>query len=648
MKLFKNSLLLNEHPAFFDKHFCRYPVIRLNFKEVTASTLGNFYCTLARALHRTTARWLQCLKGVSLPAETLERYRRIPRACDDMEISFAEADQYWESQSSTADALFSWLSGLLREVYDSPYIVLFDEYDIPLKAIRRKAWGREAAETYTSLSSMIFKNNKDLKCGLLVGVYKMSLVDIGSGANCVHFLPLTVHGYCSGLNENGEQPCDLVEAFAYDETEVGLLVEAARQQYDLISKFSTESIMATLTRWYDGYTFGRTGGKFNPYAVAMFLRELKRSSNIDSATQDYWRDTGNQHTIQELVSDNWIEFTRLIRLIRRLTQDYDDSDKSKCSVFLTGQPSQAGEPSTRADAVGVSLGDESFPGHGGSGYTASHIVTLLIHTGYLTIGTGGAVRIPNGELRNMWERLWLLASFGTDDDEKQNTERRQLYGELFAGNVRGIFDSFQSAFTKLSNGANSYEEKALADILRSHVIGKLDHPRLLQKDGTISSASHSQQPDYVTEQESGYGKPDWVVKFPATKDRSQPFVIIVEFKRVTSKSRDSANGPLRLARAGLEQIIQKEYARPLDHYARRLDIGVAIGQGKVAMRQRLWTRVSGSPVEASNRKSNGMDPSISSTETVDEWDNRLVNANDAGWQDGLGWQTQRLEPSYRH
>ncbi|KAJ2408752.1 hypothetical protein GGI10_004795, partial [Coemansia sp. RSA 2530] len=89
-----------------------------------------------------------------------------------MEISFAEADQYWESQSSTADALFSWLSGLLREVYDSPYIVLFDEYDIPLKAIRRKAWGREAAETYTSLSSMIFKNNKDLKCGLLVGVYK--------------------------------------------------------------------------------------------------------------------------------------------------------------------------------------------------------------------------------------------------------------------------------------------------------------------------------------------------------------------------------------------------------------------------------------------------------------------------------------------
>ncbi|KAJ2689519.1 hypothetical protein IWW39_001431 [Coemansia spiralis] len=311
-------------------------------------------------------------------------------------------------------------------------------------------------------------------------------------------------------------------------------------------------------------------------------------------------------------------------------------------------PSQAGEPSTRADAVGVSLGDESFPGHGGSGYTASHIVTLLIHTGYLTIGIGGAVRIPNGELRNMWERLWLLASFGTDDDEKQNTERRQLYGELFARNVHGIFDSFQSAFTKLSNAANSYEEKALADILRSHVIGKLDHPRLLQKDGTISSASYSQQPDYVTKQESGYGKPDWVVKFPATKDRSQPFVIIVEFKRVTSKSRDSANGPLRLARAGLEQIIQKEYARPFDHYACRLDIGVAIGQGKVAMRQRLWTRVSGSPVEASNRKSNSMDPSMSSTETVDEWDNRLVNADDAGWQDGLGWQTQRLEPSYRH
>ncbi|KAJ2682297.1 hypothetical protein IWW39_006054, partial [Coemansia spiralis] len=138
-----------------------------------------------------------------------------------------------------------------------------------------------------------------------------------------------------------------------------------------------------------------------------------------------------------------------------------------------------------------------------------------------------------------------------------------------------------------------------------------------------------------------------VIKFPATKDGSEPFVIIVELKQVTSKSSDNTSGPLRLACARLEQIIEKEYARPFDPYTRRLDIGVAIGEGKMAMRQRLWTRVSGSPVEASNRKSNVMDPSMSSTETANECEQRLVNADDAGRQDSLGWKTRRLEPSYR-
>ncbi|KAJ2100422.1 hypothetical protein GGI09_001948 [Coemansia sp. S100] len=310
---------------------------------------------------------------------------------------------------------------MLRMVYKHPYIVLLDEYNKPLKVICGQPWEKAAAETYTSLVSKVFKDNNDLKCGLRVGVYKLPLVDIGSGANCVHFLPLTVHGYRSGLNNNRGQPAvlrnSLVDMFAHDGTEVRLLVEAARGRYHRISFYSTEVIMTTLTKWYDGYAFGGTGGKFNPYTVAMFLRELEHG-NINFAVQDYWRLTGNQHMIEELVSDNWAEFTRLIS---RLMWDYDD--KSKCGVFLTGQQNPTRAPSIRDDAVGVLLGDESLPRNGGSRYTASHIVTLLIHTGYLTIGTGGAVRIPNGELRSTWERLRLMVSFETDDNERQNNER---------------------------------------------------------------------------------------------------------------------------------------------------------------------------------------------------------------------------------
>ncbi|KAJ2037671.1 hypothetical protein H4S04_008520, partial [Coemansia sp. S16] len=296
LKLFEESLLYTTEREFFDEHFCRYPVIRINFKEVSASSLGTFYKKLAASLHSTLDRWLRQLEGADLDTRAKASHQRVVEYHDSMELHLEKTAQHWELQESDAENIFVRLSNLLHDVYMSQYVVLFDEYDKPLKAIRGQPWEKAAAEMYTSLVNKIFKDNNDLKCGLLVGVYKLPLVDIGSGANCVHFLPLTVHGYHSGLNDDRGQPAvlhnSLVDMFAHDGTEVRLLVEAARGRYRRISYYSTEVIMTTLTKWYDGYAFGGTGGKFNPYAVAMFLRELEHG-NVNFATQDYWQDTEN-------------------------------------------------------------------------------------------------------------------------------------------------------------------------------------------------------------------------------------------------------------------------------------------------------------------------------------------------------------------
>ncbi|KAJ2821596.1 hypothetical protein GGI24_004170, partial [Coemansia furcata] len=398
-----------------------------------------------------------------------------------MKCKLGEDAVHWDSRDDTPKYIFMRLSDLLSAVYDSPYIVLFDEYDIPLKVIRGNSWEQAAAETYLSLINRIFKDNRYLKSGLLVGVYRFSLVDIGSGANCVHFLPLTVEGYSSDSDASGEQasrlPNNLVEVFAHYEVEVRLLVEAAKKLYPRLSELSTTMIMATLTKWYDGYSFGGTDGKFNPYAVAMFLNKLK-SSNMKSAAKDYWRDTGNHHAIEDLVIQNWSEFTWLTP---RLMLDYDHNhdghdnpdepndrdehyNRPTCSVYIAGQQSQDPILSSQEDTVRVWLCDESLPRNGGPQYDLSQIITMLIHTGYLTIGAGGEVRIPNGELRNMWESLRLVASFKTRDSVAQDRERIRLHKELYSGNIRNIFDSFQSAHANLSNAANNYPENVLADI----------------------------------------------------------------------------------------------------------------------------------------------------------------------------------------
>ncbi|KAJ2064573.1 hypothetical protein GGI17_000900 [Coemansia sp. S146] len=65
-KLFEKSLLQTTKPKFFDDNFCRYPVIRINFKEVTASSLGTFYKSLAASIRCTMVEWLDRLEGITL------------------------------------------------------------------------------------------------------------------------------------------------------------------------------------------------------------------------------------------------------------------------------------------------------------------------------------------------------------------------------------------------------------------------------------------------------------------------------------------------------------------------------------------------------------------------------------------------------
>ncbi|KAJ2095776.1 hypothetical protein IW146_010476, partial [Coemansia sp. RSA 922] len=62
---------------------------------------------------------------------------------------------------SDAENIFVRLSNLLCDTNKSQYVILFDEYDKPLKAIRGQPWEKAAVETYTSLVNKVFKDNND-------------------------------------------------------------------------------------------------------------------------------------------------------------------------------------------------------------------------------------------------------------------------------------------------------------------------------------------------------------------------------------------------------------------------------------------------------------------------------------------------------
>ncbi|KAJ1850439.1 hypothetical protein LPJ76_006410, partial [Coemansia sp. RSA 638] len=58
MKLFDDSLLHEEHPEFFEEHFCKTPVIRITMKNVAATSLGGFYEMLAGSIYDAAEIWL--------------------------------------------------------------------------------------------------------------------------------------------------------------------------------------------------------------------------------------------------------------------------------------------------------------------------------------------------------------------------------------------------------------------------------------------------------------------------------------------------------------------------------------------------------------------------------------------------------------
>ncbi|KAJ1837484.1 hypothetical protein LPJ70_005838, partial [Coemansia sp. RSA 2708] len=60
-------------------------------------------------------------------------------------------------------------------------------------------------------------------------------------------------------------------------------------------------------------------------------------------------------------------------------------------------------------------------------------VSLTLYLGYLTVGVDNSLRIPNNGMRDLWEQIRLMATFGTWDQIQQDIAQHQLIDSLFSG-----------------------------------------------------------------------------------------------------------------------------------------------------------------------------------------------------------------------
>ncbi|KAJ2802580.1 hypothetical protein H4S07_004658, partial [Coemansia furcata] len=306
--LFKDSLLQTMHPEFYAEHFMKYPVLYISLSKCKGASFDELKAAL---------KLFQ--ESRSLPSDKMVGY------------------------TDLAKSLFQALSTFVAKQYGK-YLLLIDEYDIPFISIHLAKWNGEvkqaALEVMKALFQDMFKDNDNLRKGLLFGVFEIPLTEMGSGANNIkdiRMIPaeesdiqgsiLTAAHPHSGCGMDA-----LTDSFWFNAHEVEQMLDNSTKWCTRIAKHKS-FILRTIKTWYNGYYIGRFRGKYNPWSVSSFIEALcgllsqttsDEKADIaaitKSAARAYWVTTGTTGLIEAQIDRHRPQF---IHLAKRLLCDYE-------------------------------------------------------------------------------------------------------------------------------------------------------------------------------------------------------------------------------------------------------------------------------------------------------------------------------------
>ncbi len=237
------------------RHFRRYPVIWLTFKDIKARAFDDAFDELRREVRRAYREHRYLLDEGALEPEDAEPFRQILRA-EGPRALYAEA--------------LRELSRHLARHHGERVFILIDEYDTPIQSIQRGEDERQLLEFFRVFLSGGLKDNSHLARGVLTGILRVAKESLFSGLNnlVVYSLIRTECATCFGFTEADVR--------------------------DLASRCGAEAHLADLERWYDGYRFG---GHviYNPWSVLNFL------ASDDKVLRPYWVQTSSEDLLRRVL-----------------------------------------------------------------------------------------------------------------------------------------------------------------------------------------------------------------------------------------------------------------------------------------------------------------------------------------------------------
>ncbi|MBR2527460.1 MAG: AAA family ATPase [Blautia sp.] len=254
---FKEWAIYQKHPDFCENWMNRYPTIFISLKDVEGLTFEDAYEMLVGEIAKLCIRKAYLEKEEKVTAADSVVFRK---------LMFKEA-----SKEEIKNSLQT-IMRMMCAVYQTPVILLIDEYDVPLAKAQENHYYYKMLDVIRGIMSISLKSNEYLKFAVVTGCLRIPKESIFTGVN--NFASYSV------LDEDFSE----YFGFTYDEVKC------------LLKYYDREEMIDMIRTWYDGYIFGDTN-IFCPWDVLSYVAALrKRSSAVPKA---YWENTSGNGAIRE-------------------------------------------------------------------------------------------------------------------------------------------------------------------------------------------------------------------------------------------------------------------------------------------------------------------------------------------------------------
>ena len=235
----------------YKKEQGKYPVIKVNFKEVQALTWEEMQEKIIFLIQRLFAQ-----------------HDHVKEALKPIEKQWYDQIMEGKANISQYENSFKILSYAMNQYYKENVILLIDEYDVPIQAGYLNGYYKQIVGFIKNLFGNALKTNDNIKFAVMTGVLRVSKESIFSDLNNVKVYSII------------DSPYDEYFGFSEEETRA------------MLNEFNME-LTPEVKDMYDGYLYGNQE-IYNPWSIINYVS--------DKRLLPFWVNTGGNELIRKIIN----------------------------------------------------------------------------------------------------------------------------------------------------------------------------------------------------------------------------------------------------------------------------------------------------------------------------------------------------------